>query len=130
MDSSDGVSGLSFRARRTLFDPGADRLSVAPRCIRRSGNEEEAGDKCGTSRESVLKEECLDNENDLLSGFAGDDGVLCGDFGDLAREDAFEATKAESEILRRGRSLFGRVDCPDAIVLLRVSFPGRSVIDW
>lgn len=108
-------------------------LTVALRSIRRSGKDEELGDKFGTRRESILEEERLVSENDLLSGFAaGEVGVLrlCGGFGDLVREDELEITDPESETLTHGRSFFDRVDCPDAIVLLRVSFPGRSVIVW
>lgn len=108
-------------------------LIVALRSIRRSGKEEELDDNPGTTRESVLGVERLVSENDLLSGITdGEDGVLrlCGDFGDLVREDELEMTDIESEVLTRGRSFFGRIDCPDAMVLLRVSFPGRSVIVW
>lgn len=132
MDNSDDVEG-PFRARRTLLTPGADKLTVALRSIRRSGKEAELEGKPGTTRESALEVERLVNENDLLSGITdGEDGVLwlCGDFGDLVREDELEMTDAESEVLTRGRSFFGRTDCPDAMVLLRVSFPGRSVIVW
>lgn len=129
MDNSDGVEG-PLRARRMLLTPGADMLTVALRSIRRSGKEEELDGKPGTTRESVLEIERLVNENDLLSGFTdGEDGVLwlCEGFGDL---DELETTDTESEVLTRGRSFFGRIDCPDAMVLLRVSFPGRSVIVW
>lgn len=132
MDNSNGVEG-PFRARRMLLAPGADMLTVALRSIRRSGKEEELDGKPGTTRESALEVERLVNENDLLSGFTdGEDGVLwlCEDFGDLVREDELETTDAESEVLTRGRSFFGRIDCPDAMVLLRVSLPGTSVMVW
>lgn len=108
-------------------------LVVALRSIRRSGKEEELDGKFGTTRVSVFEEDRLVSENDLLSGFvAGEDGVLwlCGDFGDFVREGEFGTADVESEGLTRGRSFFGRADCPDAMVLLRVSFPGRSVIVW
>lgn len=113
-----------------LLAPGADMLTVALRSIRRSGKEEELDGKPGTTRESALEVERLVSENDLLSD--GEDGVLwlCGGFGDLVCEDELETTDTESEVLTRGRSFFGRIDCPDAMVLLRVSFPGRSVIVW